>query len=221
MSPSRSSMASCAPVEAPEGTPARPSEPSSRTTSTSTVGLPRLSRISRPMMSTMAVMDLSSSGGKLPLFAWLDGRSSLYHRPPKAGKHAQDGRMSKTGELAQDEIVSRRSERRIVILATSFGFLMFLVPVRLRAELGPGLARLHQSVGIDDADHPGRQLQRRLARVLRLQPLLLRHLPAADHRPLARADAAAGRHRRLPAAPRPQAPTTSNASSACPATASR
>src|SRR6266436_4251330 len=56
MSPSRSSTASCAPVEAPEGTAARPSEPSSRMTSTSTVGLPRLSRISRPMMSTIAVM---------------------------------------------------------------------------------------------------------------------------------------------------------------------
>src|SRR5512138_2275522 len=49
-------MASCAPVEAPDGTAARPMEPSSSTTSTSTVGLPRLSRISRPMMSTMAVI---------------------------------------------------------------------------------------------------------------------------------------------------------------------
>src|SRR5690606_21012649 len=49
-------MASCAPVDAPDGTAARPIEPSSSTTSTSTVGLPRLSRISRPMMSMMAVM---------------------------------------------------------------------------------------------------------------------------------------------------------------------
>ena len=55
-----SSTASCAPVEAPEGTAARPIEPSSSTTSTSTVGLPRLSRISRPMMSTMAVMSALS-----------------------------------------------------------------------------------------------------------------------------------------------------------------
>ena len=54
--PSRSSTASCAPVEAPDGTAARPIEPSSSTTSTSTVGLPRLSRISRPTMSMMAVM---------------------------------------------------------------------------------------------------------------------------------------------------------------------
>src|SRR5205823_3260815 len=43
----RSSTASWAPVEAPEGTAARPVAPSSRLTSTSTVGLPRLSRISR------------------------------------------------------------------------------------------------------------------------------------------------------------------------------
>src|SRR3954468_22317458 len=47
LSPSRSSTASWAPVEAPDGTAARPKEPSSRSTSTSTVGLPRLSRISR------------------------------------------------------------------------------------------------------------------------------------------------------------------------------
>src|SRR5438552_1265634 len=56
LSPSRSSTASCAPVEAPDGTAARPRAPSSSTTSTSTVGLPRLSRISRPIMSTIAVM---------------------------------------------------------------------------------------------------------------------------------------------------------------------
>src|SRR5690242_8089493 len=56
LSPSRSSIASCAPVEAPDGTAARPNEPSSSRTSTSTVGLPRLSRISRPVMSTISVM---------------------------------------------------------------------------------------------------------------------------------------------------------------------
>src|ERR1700681_4205581 len=63
LSPSRSSTASCAPVEAPDGTPARPREPSSSTKSTSTVGLPRLSRISRPMISTMAVMEAPGSLG--------------------------------------------------------------------------------------------------------------------------------------------------------------
>ena len=56
LSPSRSSTASCAPVEAPDGTAARPIDPSSSTTSTSTVGLPRLSRIWRATISTIAVM---------------------------------------------------------------------------------------------------------------------------------------------------------------------
>ena len=46
-SPSRSSTASWAPVEAPDGTAARPSAPDSSPTSTSTVGLPRESRIWR------------------------------------------------------------------------------------------------------------------------------------------------------------------------------
>ena len=56
LSPSRSSTASWAPVEAPDGTAARPKAPVSSVTSTSTVGLPRLSRISRAVMSMMAVM---------------------------------------------------------------------------------------------------------------------------------------------------------------------
>src|SRR5215469_3608701 len=41
LSPSRSSRASCSPVEAPEGTAARTKPPDSRMTSASTVGLPR------------------------------------------------------------------------------------------------------------------------------------------------------------------------------------
>src|SRR4051812_8661274 len=45
--PSRSSVASNSPVEAPLGTAARPAAPERRTSSTSTVGLPRLSRIWR------------------------------------------------------------------------------------------------------------------------------------------------------------------------------
>src|SRR5205809_776420 len=52
-SPSRSSSASCSPVDAPLGTAARPSAPSSRTTSTSTVGFPRESRISRAETSSI------------------------------------------------------------------------------------------------------------------------------------------------------------------------
>src|SRR5919197_1263806 len=45
--PSRSSTASCTPVDAPEGIAARPAAPDSSWTSTSTVGLPRESRIWR------------------------------------------------------------------------------------------------------------------------------------------------------------------------------
>src|SRR5215217_2423036 len=63
LSPSRRSTASCAPVDAPDGTAARPREPSSRRTSTSTVGLPRLSRISRAVMSVIAVMDAALGTG--------------------------------------------------------------------------------------------------------------------------------------------------------------
>ncbi len=55
LSPSRSSTASWAPVEAPDGTAARPTAPSARTTSTSTVGLPRESRISRASTASMSV----------------------------------------------------------------------------------------------------------------------------------------------------------------------
>ena len=45
--PSRSSVASNSPVDAPEGTAARPQAPDFTLSSTSTVGLPRLSRIWR------------------------------------------------------------------------------------------------------------------------------------------------------------------------------
>ena len=53
LSPSRSSIASYAPVDAPEGTAARPVAPFSSRTSTSTVGFPRESRISRAQMLVM------------------------------------------------------------------------------------------------------------------------------------------------------------------------
>src|SRR2546430_12079547 len=46
LSPSRSSNASCSPVDAPEGTIARPRIPVSSTQSTSTVGFPRESKTS-------------------------------------------------------------------------------------------------------------------------------------------------------------------------------
>ena len=56
LSPSRSSRASCSPVEAPDGTAAMPTTPVSSVTSTSTVGFPRESRISRAR--TLSIMML-------------------------------------------------------------------------------------------------------------------------------------------------------------------
>ncbi len=46
LSPSRNSIASYFPVEAPDGTAARPNAPFDKVRSTSTVGFPRESRIS-------------------------------------------------------------------------------------------------------------------------------------------------------------------------------
>ena len=60
-SPSRSSSASNAPVEAPDGTAARAIVPSSRPISTSTVGFPRESRISRATIPSMVATVLRSS----------------------------------------------------------------------------------------------------------------------------------------------------------------
>ena len=54
--PSRSSTASCTPVDAPEGTAARPTAPDSSSTSTSTVGLPRESRIWRAWTWAIALI---------------------------------------------------------------------------------------------------------------------------------------------------------------------
>jgi len=45
--------------------------------------------------------------------------------------------MNKTGEPTPDEIVSRRSERRTVMLATSFGFLVFLGVFACVPGVGP------------------------------------------------------------------------------------
>src|SRR4029077_4371212 len=55
-SPSRSSTASCSPVEAPLGTAARPAAPLDKVTSASIVGLPRLSRISRACTAMIVLM---------------------------------------------------------------------------------------------------------------------------------------------------------------------
>ena len=54
--PSRSSTASCSPVDAPDGTAAIPNAPESRPTSTSTVGFPRESSTCRPWTWTIALI---------------------------------------------------------------------------------------------------------------------------------------------------------------------
>ena len=63
--PSRSSVASNSPVEAPDGTAARPRAPESSTTSTSTVGLPRESRIWRAWMFVIWLMKIGWVGGRV------------------------------------------------------------------------------------------------------------------------------------------------------------
>src|SRR4051812_1862138 len=111
LSPSRSSTASWAPVEAPEGTPARPRVPSSSTTSTSTVGLPRLSRISRPMISMMAVMALPyrcsmQECGQRPLFRRLSRGPTAERKALPAPRRPITGQAS-GGKAAARQLSSR------------------------------------------------------------------------------------------------------------------
>src|SRR5215204_7366176 len=102
-SPSRSSTASKAPVEAPEGTAARPSEPSSRMTSTSTVGLPRESRISRaPMNSILATsvaFPMSPRPAGHPIPEHRDIAVSLSARRPRAPQTQRSVRRFRRGDL--------------------------------------------------------------------------------------------------------------------------
>src|SRR2546428_327726 len=65
-SPSRSSTASCSPVDAPLGTAARPAAPLASVTSASMVGLPRLSRISRACTEMIVLMGPYPSGARAP-----------------------------------------------------------------------------------------------------------------------------------------------------------
>src|SRR4051794_20195787 len=82
LSPSRSSSASNAPVEAPEGTAARPTVPSSSPTSTSTVGLPRESRISRATIASMVAMCRVAPSSKAAVF---DRDPAADHGPERIG----------------------------------------------------------------------------------------------------------------------------------------
>src|SRR5438445_12200955 len=61
LSPSRSSIASFSPVEAPLGTAALPRAPDSNSISASTVGLPRESRISRACTLSILLITFYSS----------------------------------------------------------------------------------------------------------------------------------------------------------------
>src|SRR5215208_1067500 len=63
--PSRSSVASNSPVEAPDGTAARPCVPERSSTSTSTVGFPRLSRICRACTRSIWLIGSRSSPGSV------------------------------------------------------------------------------------------------------------------------------------------------------------
>src|SRR5439155_6549537 len=65
-SPSRSSTASCSPVDAPLGTAARPAAPLASVTSASMVGLPRLSRISRACTEMMVLIVAPTLAGGAP-----------------------------------------------------------------------------------------------------------------------------------------------------------
>ena len=93
--PSRSSTASCTPVDAPEGTAARPNAPDPSCTSTSTVGLPRESRIWRPCTREIELIRVAPlpgrSSGPAPRAA---ARSSARPARPRAPRRARRGRRS-------------------------------------------------------------------------------------------------------------------------------
>src|SRR5467141_4874156 len=80
LSPSRSSTASCSPVEAPLGTAARPAAPLDRVTSASMVGLPRLSRISRARTEMIVLIVAPTlAGDALCVNARLQGEDRGMH----------------------------------------------------------------------------------------------------------------------------------------------
>ena len=93
--PSRSSTASCTPVEAPDGTAARPKAPDSSSTSTSTVGLPRESRIWRPCSRLIALIRVAPLPGRSSGPARrAAARSSARLRPPRAARPARPARRT-------------------------------------------------------------------------------------------------------------------------------
>src|ERR1700690_1074445 len=93
-------MASCSPVEAPEGTAARPKWPEARRTSTSTVGLPRESTISRAVMEGMVV------------FMFFEQKSPA--GPPAGGGGGVRGEFR--GQLVGVAVADRPPKRRAAII---------------------------------------------------------------------------------------------------------
>src|SRR4051794_21572786 len=111
--PSRSSVASNSPVDAPDGTAARPQAPDFRATSASTVGLPRLSRIWRAWTRSMALMsgplgagikpDLALGRQLLPLEPFRGGeRGGPLDPPAEAVGGRPQGQLGIDAQLARD-----------------------------------------------------------------------------------------------------------------------
>src|SRR5690606_35839858 len=114
-------MASCSPVEAPDGTAALPTVPSARITSTSTVGLPRESRISRARMSEMLVI----SGGVQcqPSKKAPDSGASGQHKIGRGGVNEQAVHVRACTDVQPRPASSLQTTRPRQIVATALPFM--------------------------------------------------------------------------------------------------
>src|ERR1700677_279702 len=114
--PSRSSVASNSPVDAPEGTAARPFAPELSCTSTSTVGLPRLSRIwrarTRAMLLTARLRGAGRSAGCSARFALGSFEAlAVHHRVSRAAfGHARPLLFEFFDELRECRLLSGGAE---------------------------------------------------------------------------------------------------------------
>ena len=108
--PSRSSVASNSPVEAPEGTAARPFAPDRSSTSTSTVGLPRESRIWRAW--TVSIWLTVVSPPRAPRSREGAAVSRCRCRFPATPRRGGPERSSPAARRARDRASRRRPVRR-------------------------------------------------------------------------------------------------------------
>src|SRR5688572_8328302 len=106
LSPSRSSIASCSPVDAPLGTAARP-WPVAVWTSTSTVGFPRESRISRAMTALISLL-------RAVLIQTLPKVAHLVHRPDATGG-GKAGEQRLSVALTDGSAIEERNEAGIFL----------------------------------------------------------------------------------------------------------